>query len=54
MNLPTHEQWWPLHLKAARGAQLTSDEQAVYEAGRSQFEREESAAFVREAAKYDA
>jgi len=54
MNSTTHDQWWPLHLKTARGARLTSDELAIYEAGRSQFENDESAELVWESAKRDA
>jgi len=51
MNSPTHDQWWPLHLKTARGARLTHDELAIYEAGRSQYENDESAELVWESAK---
>lgn len=51
MNSPKHDQWWLLHRKAAGGARLTSDELTIYEAGRSQFERDESAEMVWESSK---
>lgn len=42
MNHPTYDQWWSLHLKAARGIQLSDDEVAIYEAGRVQYEHSET------------
>ena len=37
MNEATHRQWWPLHIKYAKGEALTPEEQAAYEAGRDQL-----------------
>lgn len=34
--------WWPLHLRAARGEDLTPDERAIYEAARKRIEEGES------------
>jgi len=36
-----YQQWWQLHLRVARGESLGPDEQASYNAGRRELEREE-------------
>lgn len=41
MDQQSYQQWWQLHLRVARGESLTSNEQASYDARRSELEREE-------------
>ena len=41
MDSTTYERWWPLHLRVARGESLGAEEQAFYEAGRTELEQEE-------------
>ncbi len=38
MDQETYQRWWPLHLRVARGAALTAEEQSVYEEGLAQLE----------------
>ena len=42
MDKEAYEKWWPLHLRVARGEELTEEEQAVYQAGIAELDREES------------
>jgi len=37
----TYQQWWQLHIRAARGESLSAGEQAVYEAGLTELDAEE-------------
>ena len=41
MDQPTYETWWHLHLRLARGGELSAEEQSCYEAGRGKLEQEE-------------
>ena len=42
MDESTHERWWPLHIKNAKGEALTPEEQAAYEEGRDQLYADEN------------
>jgi hypothetical protein len=37
----TYREWWPLHLRVARGESLNADEHAFHESVRLELEREE-------------
>jgi hypothetical protein len=41
MDQTTYQQWWQLHLRAARGESLSAGEQASYEAGLTELDTEE-------------
>ncbi|MBC8870777.1 MAG: hypothetical protein H8E44_15245 [Planctomycetes bacterium] len=41
MDRTTYQQWWQLHLRVARGESLGPDEQASYDVGCRELEREE-------------
>ena len=41
MDESTYSQWWPLHIRRAKGVILSPDEQQLYEAGRDQLYQEE-------------
>ncbi|HXG09934.1 MAG TPA: hypothetical protein VNK04_09110 [Gemmataceae bacterium] len=45
MDQTTYQRWWALHLRVARGERLTAEEQAIYDAGCSEFDREELSKF---------
>ena len=42
MDETAYRQWWPLHLRVARGERLSSEEQGAYETGLKQLHQEES------------
>jgi predicted nuclease with TOPRIM domain len=33
MDEATYKEWWPLHIRAAKGETLNAEEKAIYEAG---------------------
>lgn len=41
MDKATYQQWWQLHIRAARGESLSAGEQAIYEAGLAELDAEE-------------
>ena len=41
MDEVTYKVWWPLHIRAAKGETLNTEEQAVYEAGCRTLDAEE-------------
>jgi len=41
MDEANYQRWWPLHIKAAKGEALTTDEQSFYDAGLCRLHREE-------------
>jgi hypothetical protein len=44
MEEQTYREWWPLHLRVARGESLSEPERQAYEAGLHELQGEESAA----------
>ena len=42
MEESLYQQWWPLHLRVARGETLAGEEQARYELGLRQMEQDET------------
>jgi len=42
MERVAYENWWRLHVRLARGGQLSAEEQSAYEAGRGKLEQEET------------
>ena len=42
MDQIAYESWWRLHVRLARGGELSAEEQATYEAGRGKLEQEEA------------
>lgn len=51
MDQATYQQWWQLHIRAARGESLSAGEQAIYEAGLAELDAEEK--LLRENANLD-
>ena len=43
MDEQTHQTWWPLHYRVAKGETLKEDEQALYESGLQKLYAEEEA-----------
>lgn len=43
MDQTTYRHWWQLHLRVARGDELTAVERATYEAGLTELDAEEKA-----------
>jgi hypothetical protein len=43
MDEATHNKWWPLHYRVAKGETLSAEEQAQYEVGLQQLYAEEEA-----------
>lgn len=41
MDEAAYQRWWALHVRAARGGDLTDEEQRVYQAGLRQLHQEE-------------
>ncbi len=41
MDQAIYQQWWQLHIRAARGESLSAGEQAIYEAGMAELDAEE-------------
>jgi len=41
MDQASYQQWWLLHLRAARGESLSAGEQAIYEVGLAELDAEE-------------
>ena len=41
MDQKAYQQWWQLHIRAARGDSLSAGEQALYEAGLTELDTEE-------------
>src|SRR5262245_54438270 len=39
MDQATYQRWWPLHLRVARGEELSAEEWPIYEAGLRQLEQ---------------
>ncbi|HLJ55332.1 MAG TPA: hypothetical protein VKT77_09840 [Chthonomonadaceae bacterium] len=44
MDEAIYREWWPLHVRHARGETLTAEEQAAYELGRDQLYTDENLA----------
>ena len=42
MDQTAYENWWHLHVRLARGGELSVEERATYEAGRGKLEQEET------------
>ena len=42
MDQTAYENWWHLHVRLARGGELSAEEQATYEAARGKLEQEET------------
>ncbi|MCW3055250.1 MAG: hypothetical protein JWN14_4420 [Chthonomonadales bacterium] len=47
MDKQDYQDWWPLHLRLAKGETLNSDERTVYEACLRQLDIEEAESFQR-------
>lgn len=45
MDQATYQQWWQLHIRAARGESLSAGEHAIYEAGLAELDAEEKLLF---------
>ncbi len=41
MDQASYQPWWQLHIRVARGASLSTGEQAVYDAGQAELDAEE-------------
>lgn len=44
MDQATYQRWWPLHLRVARGEELSAEERPLYEAGLRQVEQDDLSA----------
>ena len=51
MDKAAYEQWWQIHVRAARGEQLSAEERTLYEAGCQDLDSAEQLRLVQDASE---